>query len=412
MDPMNNLKTASALCLLISLGQVSFAKTPIRIDINLEAKDRSYLEPKYKTVYTGTKMTGQQVKEGPSAYVFTNPKISVNGKALSEAELNTRGNQCLAAPRRCFSIKSETVTNFPGTSNLKAKSFNLVSMWQDEGYITAETGYGMYKELGLFHLEREYAEVFVDGKTNGLYLLTEKADKVLQDKFKAAFVGRVKYFSKLEIKEFEADKAKFKEEDYASTFKEIMKADDELPGSELYQYLKERMNIDNYLRLMAANSISMNGDYIDEVYFYSSKEDKKSQVYFDVMAWDLDDLFKAPHPGPWNNLLFKKELANSTLYSLESKLDRVINRNPDLYERYKKTLKAMLINEYTNNFIDKHINRVKTKIAPYLKPEILAQSVRDDRADQPAYTKEYILKLLEQRRAELKARRVVLLQKL
>ncbi len=383
----------------------------IRIDIELSAQDKDYLKPVYRTVGFGKPSEQHRVKEPPKSYVFASPIVKVNGEMLKGAELNTRGNQCLAAPRRCFSVKSENAINLPGSSKIKAKSFNLISMWQDEGYITAEIGYGVFKDLGLIHLDREYAEVFIDGKTNGLYLLTEKADKIIQKKFDSAFIGRVKYFSKLEIKEFEKDKTQFEEEQFADVFQEIMKSDEDLKGDELYKFLSARMNINNYLRLMAANSISMNGDYIDEVYFFSKDEDKRGSIYFDVMAWDLDDLFKTPHWGPWNNLLYKKELKNSLLYSLESKLDRVINRNPDLYARYKSILKSMLLKEFTDTFIDKHINRVKTKITPYLKDSILAQSIRDDRKA-PVYTKQYILNLLEQRRMELKARRQVLLKQL
>jgi hypothetical protein len=42
-----------------------------------------------------------------------------------------RGNQCLKAPRKCFAVKfSEEIS----INNLKVEGFNLIRMWQDEGY--------------------------------------------------------------------------------------------------------------------------------------------------------------------------------------------------------------------------------------------------------------------------------------
>lgn len=408
---MNKVLVTSFL-LFLSTAHLAEAKSPIEIRIQLSQKDKSYLADKYHTIGVGVGKPSAQkkVKINPEAYEFVNPSIEINEEKLSEVELNTRGNQCLAAPRRCFSIKSETSVKLPGTTKLKGKSFNLISLWQDEGYITSEFGYSMYRDLGLFHLKSEYAEVFIDGKTNGLYLMTEKADKVLRKKFDSAFVGRTQYLSLLEIKEYEKDKTTFSVDEYADEFKSIMNSNASLPNDELYKKLSEKMNIDNYLRLMAANSIAMNGDYIDEVYFYSKDKENTDKVYFDVMAWDLDDLFKTPHWGPWNDFLNKKKLSQSLLYSLESKLDRAISGNPDLYARYAKILKSMLKNEFTNEFIDNHAESVKSKILPYLKENILAQSLRDDRSA-PAYTKSYILKLLEERKAQLKARRAYLLTK-
>lgn len=377
------------------------------VDIKLSSKDKDYLKPVYRKLGRFRNRRLIKIKRSKEKYQFTKPEVSVNGVPLKDVELGTRGNQCLKAPRRCFSVKFNEQVRI---NNLQAEGFNLISMWQDEGYTTAEIGYSFYKELGLFHLDREYVEVKIDGKSNGLYLLSQRPNKNLKKKFNSAFIGRVGYFTKLEVKKYHKKKTKFEQKDFERTFDEIVKKSKKVSKDKLYDYLAYRMNIDKYLKWLALNTFMQNGDYVDEVYFYADDESKHEKIYFDIMAWDLDDLFKKPHFGPWNNLRFRRKLKKSLLYSMESKLDRLINDSPILYSKFKQILKEMLTTEINDSFIDVQIDSVIKKISPYLTEPILALSKMDDREGAP-YTKTYILNLIEKRRQLLKTRRILLLER-
>ena len=52
-----------------------------------------------------------------------------------------------------------------------------------------------------------------------------------------------------------------------------------------YRALKKRMNIDAYTRWIAFNSLVKMGDYVDEIYFYSSNENQQTP-YWGIQAWD------------------------------------------------------------------------------------------------------------------------------
>lgn len=80
-------------------------------------------------------------------------------------------------------------------------------------------------------------------------------------------------------------------------------------------------------------------------------------------------------------------------------------RNEYTKKMYHQKIRKMLDNELSEASIKATIEATRKEISPYLTPEILAASAKDSINEGQAYTKEFILKLLEQREAELLARR-------
>lgn len=214
------------------------------------------------------------------------------------------------------------------------------------------------------------------------------------------------YFSKVKVKEYAKD-APYTEREYKKAFKTIYRSLRKYKGEELYNFLNDRMNFDAYLKWLAINTAIMNGDYSDEVFFYAIPGEK---IYFELMPWDMDDLFKPPHDGPWNNFFFKRRLKKSLLYSMEDKLDRRIDKDPFLYAKFKQTLKKVLEEELTAEFYASVINTVHQAIEPYLTSKNMELSEIDDRDTK--YDSQYILDLLNNRFKQLKQRRQKLLEKL
>jgi hypothetical protein len=394
-----NLSLFSLFSVLLNASSALGGQTvPNIISLRISHQDRNYLQETEK-------------------YVFTNAQIKFNDSSWSVVGLKTRGQNCLGAPRRCFSVKANGKFQFLNANNensLSLKKFNLVSMWQDEGYITSEMGYKFYEQSGTYFNKRVYAQVYVNGKNQGLYLVIEKPADSIKKKFSTPFIGRREYFSKLETKKYYPKKTTLSEKDFLKSFKFIKKApisSNESEGQNAYNTLASKMNIKRYMRWLAMHTIMQNGDYSDEVYFYATVNEK-NDIYWDIMGHDLDGLFDGPHLGLYNTILRRNEVKRSLLWSLEEKLDRKINKSPYLYAKFKEELNDLLQNSITAEFIQASTEELKNDILPYLTKENLELSSLDDRPSdkEKVYSKKYILDLLEFRKNFLLDRRVKLIQ--
>jgi len=340
----------------------------------------------------------------PQKYDFKKPvTVSLNGAPAVAAEFNIRGQNCLKSARRCFGFKTEGKLSFSGENGLSAKSFNLVSLWEDQGYVSSRIGYEFFKSTGYFNLRNEYTEVFVNGVSNGLYLVTEKPKKAVEQYVKDAFVARRGMEYRFEVAETAPKGSLYTDLQYLGAFKSMMNDIKPLTGVPLRTRLDQTLNLDLYMKWLIVNSILKNGDYTDEVFFYADTQAK--QIRFNVFPWDMDDLFRPPHGGALN-ARYRTEIANGLLYSMENPVDVKIGTDATLYADLKQIAGPILRDRAADAAVDRVIDTVKRAIEPYLdRPSILAASARDHGR---AKTKAGILKMLETRRAEIKARRDLL----
>ena len=62
-------------------------------------------------------------------YVFKNASLSNEDQISSPVELNTRGQSCLGAPRRCFKLKSTQAIKFQNAFNdLDPKNYSQTNL--------------------------------------------------------------------------------------------------------------------------------------------------------------------------------------------------------------------------------------------------------------------------------------------
>lgn len=348
-----------------------------------------------------------------------------NKNFYQKGTIETRGQSCLtAAARKCYGIKIEGENKesaqplaFEGSSQLKDKKFNLVSMWVDQGYISSKIGFDFFKQLGLFDYRTEYAKVMINGKNKGLYLVTEKPKDVAQRTVKSQYADK---------KSFDKDKLCFERRSYrkldpdvndpsyktigiqcTNRFNKIAEAIMTLSGQELSNKLHSLMNLKLYMQWLIGNSILTSGDYSDEVYVYmdTSKPDAKMQI----MAWDFDDLFKSvPHSSDANNITYANLIKTSLLYSFESPLDVKIAQDPVLKQELAEVARE-LIPQVDENFIKKLQQGVWSAIADYtVDQNVMAESLLDHNKSGKAYTSEFIKSLLSQRMQLIHNRIVVL----
>ena len=387
---MNSLVVCGLIVLIFCTPSLA-KSTPNQINITINSEDAKILQVKRR-----------------EKYYFQGASISINGQLPVEAKLSTRGQNCLKAPRKCFSVKMSEKQKLNGLKKA-IKKFNLISLWEDHGYISSEIGYTFYSEFDLYPFKRSFVEVFINDKPYGLYLLVEKPKGYFEKKWNSPYSARRKYNNRFETKNFDPELTSENEIHYISKLKELEENPDKLWGNKLYHHLLKRMNFSKYLQWNVLNSLTKNGDFTDEIWFVATQEAPQSEPYFEIYAWDLDDLFKLPHPGRYNDKFYKGWLENSLIYSFESRLERKIYKDKYIYERFLETMSTMLTSEITDEFIDQKINEVKKRLTPYItEKRVLAPSAIDGGRTRP-YTTETILDLLEKRRRELKKRRRELL---
>lgn len=355
------------------------------------------------------------------------PALSLKTAQFNQADVavkrfEPRGQTCLSAKRKCYAVeldKKVTIHRQDGSS-FRAKRFNLLSLWRDHGYTTTILGYSFYEKLTLFPLAHAYVELQLNGQTQGLYLLVEKPNRNLKKRFSSPFVVRRKYLSFFEVKSYQAEFATYHNtagenttlplHAFKTAYGHMVNAKFYQKGPDLYQHLKEIMDIDKYLNWLAINTLLRNGDFLDEIYFYAHPIKEDGKIFFDLMGWDPDDLFKPPHFGPYNTILARRQRQRTLLYSLESKLDRKIAGDPFLYQQYKTHLQRLLLDVFTEETIIQLTRQIESEIGPYLdRTEMIAMSRLDRRIP---YTREYILNLLQQRTQRLIDRRNMLLQRI
>lgn len=330
-------------------------------------------------------------------------QVQINKDPAQAAIMKLRGQSCMSAKRKCMGLKFENKVSFNGDNNLQAKKFNFVSMWVDQGYISSKIGYEFLRAMQISDLRSEYAEVFLNGQSQGLYLVTENPEVGMKRAAQTdnIFIGRRAYGARISISEGVKPGALYTDKQFISAFNSITQQLTTKTGHALQVALEEKMNLTRYINWLILNSVLSSGDYSDEVYFYARSD--ASQIYFDIFAWDYDDLFKrAPHSSQANTSRVK-DVKAKIIYSYENPLDVAIADDEVLYNRVKFLTDQMINAPDFDQVISRVIAKVRASIEPYLDRASVLENARRDNYKKP-YTKEYILNLLQQRQAEIKAR--------
>lgn len=391
--PALNLLLVTAFTSLSSLSQAqtlfSF-KTPAPQDLtintlHLKLSDSDYSQLKASR---GKKIAISNV----TAQVhFTNG----DQETLSNVILETRGQSCLGAVRRCYDIKFENKVVANATTRFKEKSFNLVSMWQDRGYVSNQISFEILRKLNLFDLKMEYATLTINGQSEGLYLVMQKPQQAIKEITKDAWIARRGYSGSAETKE-EAKSASTQA--LSAYYKSIYTDLKSSSADYVAQSLNQKMNLAQYFSWLTINSLLKNGDYSDEVYVYIDAANMSKKV--EIFPWDFDDVFKKPHTSKVNTehaALFETSL----IYNLENPIDRAIQFNSILNNQFKATADQLLNKQIDDRFISEVTNTVRQRILPYLaRQDVLMASKLDGGQGVTAQTVEGILKLRSQQLRE------------
>jgi hypothetical protein len=208
---------------------------------------------------------------------------------------------------------------------------------------------------------------------------------------------------------------------YIARFKRIYSVLPLYSGRQMFDTLSSYIDMEQYFTKLSIDLLIKNGDYTDEVIFYTKI--KNGREVLGVFPWDYDDIFsEQPHEigNPWapgtvfgpreyysmNDVI--ADVGFRLLYSIEEDLDYLIAKDSFLYQEYLKTLESVIekidpasidrVFDYTNDHIG----------AFYENDSIIVQSKYD--VDETNYA--LFVSNLAEKRQMLKDRRAWILEEL
>ena len=269
-----------------------------------------------------TQLFRMSVKLGPSS------EVGVEG--------HLHGQGTLSCARKSFAIQLDGARRrlMPTTA---ADNFFLISMCQDDAYFGQMFVDRLLATFDLFVPDLRFVKLRIDGVNRGVYLLMEQPDNTLRDHSLAIqTVVRRRYDIDNQPAEVKYPNDPVEAAAEAVKFEMIGDLARTGPVDTLDAELNARIDMNAYTRLLAMYSLVQNGDYIDEFFFWSSKE-KGGQLYR-AMGWDTDDAFSPCHGGGGRGIVDRCMLA----YCAEAELDYSLLRSPPTYNRFLRGLDEVL----------------------------------------------------------------------
>lgn len=391
-------------CLYSLIFSLTLFASPNKLFLKINEKDKLFYKENLHNI---------PIINSVKKHIFDGPEIGTLESKYQTAEMETRGQGCLRAFRKCFGVDLKNSINLNGQNFEK---FDLLSMREDVGYTNVHLGMNVFNLLGLFPLKKDYVELFINNANWGLYTIVEAPNFYFKKNLKTPFAGRAQgIFYKFQSRFYNEKIAKNSEKDFLSSLRNLVKIakKNHSHGDTLYRLLKEKMDIDQYLALLAVNSLLRNKDYSDEIYFYvDPTKYAEGKIYFKVMIWDPEVLFSNPHPTPYN-LIWKNRIAKTLFYSMENKLDRKLAKDKYINKKMATILKEILLNTLTDKKLLEVVEKVRGEISPYLTESALKASIYDfkhNKRENP-YSPSEILNLLKNKENMLILRRNELLHK-
>lgn len=358
-------------------------------------------------------------------YEITDPlpilQFADNEYAIDRFEI--RGDNTLNFTRKGFGVNMKDKVPIYNTRDKKVKKyeeFKLLAMVYDYTYIENSTATGMFTEVGLWPVYSFFTEVRLNNRTQGLYHFIEDPFEYFIEQENSSCVLRRGY--EHHIKSISVNPANNSGEDYyMARFKKIYHSLPDYSGKQRYDTLSAYMDMEQYFKKLSIDLLLKNGDYTDEVIFYTKI--MNGNEVFGVFPWDYDDIFAdEPHEigNDWAvGTIFGSRVYNSMddvhddvgfrlMFSIEDDLDYAIAKDEYVYQEYLKTLRNV-IEKIDISTIDKIFDNTIYKVGPfYDNDSIIAQSRFDvDKTDYDLFAAN-----IAQQKQMLKERRNRILEEL
>jgi len=351
------------------------------------------------------------------------PELIFAGNTYTINRFEIRGENTLNFNRKGFGVNMKeklTLFNPEDQKERKYEEFKLLAMVYDYTYIENSTAVGLFKEVDLWPVYSFFTEVRLNDHTQGLYHFIEDPVEYFIEQKNASFVVRRGYDHVVKAYAINPGYQQNKEE-YINRLDKIYSILPEYSGPQIYDTLSAYIDMEQYFTKLSIDMLIKNGDYTDEIFFFSKIKDGREVL--GVFPWDYDDIFSdQPHEigNTWaTGSVFGQrdyytmddviaDVGLKLLYSIEDDLDYKIAKDDFLYQEYLKILRTV-IGKIDQAAIDKVFNYTFDHIGPfYTNDSIVAQSKYDD--DETSY--DLFVANLAAKRQMLKDRRTWILSEL
>jgi hypothetical protein len=351
------------------------------------------------------------------------PQLQFAGDIYTINRFEIRGDGTLNFTRKGFGVNMDskiTLRNPSEPIERKYEEFKLLAMVYDYTYIENSTAVGLFKEVGLWPVYDFFTEVRLNDHTQGLYHFIEDPFEYFIEQKNASFVVRRGYNHIIKACSASPDKLG-KLDEYIARFKRIYSVLPLYSGRQMYDTLSSYIDMEQYFTKLSIDMLVKNGDYTDEVIFYTKVKNGKEVL--EIFPWDYDDIFSdQPHEigrdwatgtvfghreyNSMNDVI--ADVGSKLLYSIEEDLDYKIAKDNFLYQEYLKTLSSV-IEKIDPAAIDRVFDYTNEHIGPFYDNDSIIEQSKYD-VDETNFS--LFVSNLAEKRQMLKDRRAWILEEL
>lgn len=336
-------------------------------------------------------------------------RVRVGDAEPVTAVAHLRGQTSLDCQRKSFTIdlaRGDLRVLGPGFA---AEELHLISMCKDDRYYNQVTANLIMEGLGLFPLHRELTELQVDGASWGVYELLQKPkDALLETTSRPHALVRRRFDPEDKLPDVEYPPNTTSDAPVVDAYWQLVDGLGDRTGDALVAEARSRLDLDNFLAFVAFQSLMGVGDYIDEIYFYGTESARRADPidWYDVHAWDMDDLYTVCHhsgkfawPDPFG-----------LVFCAEGDLEMRLLADPVVYARYVDRLDELIATRLTESVLDQALQRAAAQLLPFFDrpgvPEAMVELVKKNPAAVDGeVAKADILAAMDTTRQEYRARR-------
>ena len=307
--------------------------------------------------------------------------VGIGDARLVRATAHLRGRSSLHCGRKNFMVNlagRQARYLLPGAADDR---FYLISMCMDDRYYQQYTANQLAADLGLFPLAFRFVELVVNEKSWGIYLLLEHPLRALQGEYARVSSIVRRRFDPFKIPPtIKVPQGGSIDDPALETYGELMRPPKSLRGGELIDWIEQRIDLDQFLRLVALHTLLKNGDWVDEVWFYGDEvmREGKQDQYYHVMAWDMDDLDHRCHLG--GKYIWKDPFGLT--HCIEGRFEKRILADGQIFSRYVDILADLLSRFRANDSVREALGKTWADLQPFLEqPQIIEAMEELNRED-------------------------------
>lgn len=352
-----------AACKVDDIDSAKRTYTP-RIELVFDDVQRAAHDARIRATQSGT------YNEALARSDFETQVRLAPGQPTVLATAHLHGQGSLSCERKSYTIQLTGADRYL-IQDSATDEYTLISMCDDPAYVYAPTVFGLYAN-DLFTMKHRFVEFVIDGKTRGIYMLVEKAqDELRRDHARTSGVLRRQY----PVGTADAFEVLYSDSldplAPSTRYKAFIAQLAPLTGDALITAARSQLDLEQYLRYLANQSILRSGDYIDEAYFIGTEQANgmggTSETYR-VMAWDPEG-YTTCHSNGANAYPDSFGLS----YCAEARLDFKLLGDPYVYKLFAGKLEESLATMMTRDKMAAGLEKNKTALHALLStPAICA----------------------------------------